>query len=137
MKNRCYDPNNVKFARYGGRGIVVCERWRDSFENFLSDMGERPKGKSIERINNDGNYEPGNCRWATQGEQMRNAITTHNLTFRGKTQCMTDWAHDLGVTPPMLYYILDQHDWNLESAFTSPHCSLRGSGTEVNPGAGV
>lgn len=71
MWQRCTNPNNKKFYRYGARGISVCDRWK-AFANFLADMGERPKGKSIDRINNDGNYEPGNCRWATALEQARN-----------------------------------------------------------------
>ena len=72
MKDRCYDLTNKYYSNYGGRGITVCDRWRVSFENFLADMGERPEGKSIDRIDNDGNYEPGNCRWATWSEQMKN-----------------------------------------------------------------
>jgi len=73
MKTRCYNPRSYRFDRYGGRGIIVCERWRNSFANFLEDMGRRPhEGCSIDRINNDGNYAPGNCRWAVRTEKASN-----------------------------------------------------------------
>jgi hypothetical protein len=76
MKTRCYNKNNKDYKHYGGRGIIICDRWKNSFENFLNDMGEKPEGYSIDRINVDGNYEPSNCRWATQKEQVNNRRTS-------------------------------------------------------------
>lgn len=75
MKTRCLNPKHIGYAYYGGRGISICDRWlgEDGFENFLADMGERPAGTTLDRIDNDGDYEPGNCRWVTPKEQQANA----------------------------------------------------------------
>lgn len=98
IQSRCHNPNATSFPDYGGRGIVVCERWRQSFESFLSDMGARPSGRhSIERSNVNGNYEPGNCRWATAKEQGRNKRNNRLITIDGRTQTMSAWAEECGL----------------------------------------
>lgn len=104
IKARCLNPNSPRFSDYGGRGIKVCERWRDSFENFLEDMGERPsKEHSIDRIDVNGDYEPSNCRWATILEQGENRRSNIYLTYKGETHFIAEWARILGVTYATIY----------------------------------
>jgi hypothetical protein len=91
MKTRCYNSNYKKYHRYGARGITVCDRWLNSFENFFADMGECPEGFSIDRIDNDKNYCPENCRWATQTEQNNNKSNNILLTIYGKTMSLSEW----------------------------------------------
>lgn len=95
MRARCNNKKHWLFHRYGGRGIIVCDRWlgRGGFKNFLKDMGERPAGYQLDRIDNDGNYEPKNCRWASILEQMNNR--SNRKEFRGKT--FTEWSKELGI----------------------------------------
>lgn len=116
MIQRCTNPNNPKYDDYGGRGITVCARWVDSFESFLEDMGEKPEGYSVERINNNGNYEPGNCRWATQAEQVINSRHCRMLSFNGKTQAMSVWARELNIEYDTLRNRLDA-GWPIGKAF--------------------
>lgn len=121
MKNRCSNPSNPKYPNYGGRGIRVCERWL-SFDNFLSDMGPRPsQSHSIDRFpDNNGNYEPGNCRWATPIEQARNMRTNLPMyVYHGKSMTLRDWASVLGVKYNMLYSRL-RSGMTFEMAVTTP-----------------
>lgn len=92
MKDRCYNPNNRSYKTYGGRGIVVCDRWRDSFQNFIEDMGERPIGYSIERDDVNGNYEPSNCRWIEKNRQVNNRTVTIKLTINGVERTLSEWC---------------------------------------------
>jgi hypothetical protein len=92
MRQRCNNPRSAKFDIYGGRGIKVCQRWEQSFQNFIDDMGERPDGKTLDRINPDGNYEPGNCRWADIEEQNNNRRSNNYVTIYGKTMTLSQWC---------------------------------------------
>ena len=98
MKGRCYNPRISSYSHYGGRGICVCARWLESFENFITDMGPRPDPSySLDRIDNNGNYEPANCRWASRAEQAHNRRQTRLLNFGGETLSLTVWARKIGI----------------------------------------
>lgn len=94
MLTRCNNPKSKSYSRYGGRGIKVCKRWL-KFENFLADMGEKPIGKEIDRRDNDGNYEPSNCRWVTHRKNSNNRVKNRKVTFEGKTLTLSQWARKL------------------------------------------
>lgn len=118
MLNRCRNRKMTNYHRYGGRGIEVCERWRNSFRAFMSDMGPRPSDShSIDRVNVNGNYEPENCRWATHVQQARNRSTARLLTHGGKTLCLEDWAKQLGTRSSVLCSRLER-GWSVEEAVT-------------------
>lgn len=120
MKMRCYNPNNGKFKNYGARGITICDRWRNSFEGFISDMGFRPSSKhSLDRIDNNGNYEPGNCRWSTNSNQCRNKRNNRVLTLGEKSQCALSWAEEIGMNYGTLIR-RKQLGWTDERALTQP-----------------
>jgi hypothetical protein len=98
IKTRCNNTKNPNYQRYGGRGIKVCKEWAESFEKFAADVGEPPSRKhSIERIDNQGNYEPGNCRWATKTEQARNRRTSHFIVINGEKHCLSEWLEIKGL----------------------------------------
>lgn len=120
LRERCRNPANKDWPNYGGRGITVCERWED-FENFMSDMGRRPGPKySIERLDTNGPYAPGNCRWATAKEQCNNKRNTRVITAFGESKPITEWAERLGVTTAVIYGRIDRFGWPPEKAVSVP-----------------
>ena len=96
MHSRCYDKSNIKYHRYGGRGITVCERWH-TFDNYYLDIGDLPKGSTLDRIDNDGPYSPENCRVASYSQQARNRSDTHIVFFNGLSLSLTEWAERIGL----------------------------------------
>jgi len=119
MLARCKYDNRDNFRFYGGRGISVCERWRASFEAFLADMGPMPSPRhTLERIDVNGNYEPGNVRWATWHEQMRNRRNSRMVTFNGETLCVSEWAERMSLKPHTLMARLNS-GWTVQRALTT------------------
>ncbi len=115
IKERCLVPTSQSYRHYGGRGVTVCALWL-KFENFLADVGVRPSPEhSIERLDNNGNYEPGNVVWATQAAQTRNQRRNQFITYGGKIQTLTDWANELGLPYSTLSMRL-RRGWPLEKA---------------------
>ena len=117
MKERCQKEYAPNYANYGGRGIKVCERW-ETFENFYQDMGEPIKGMSLDRIDNDGDYSPQNCKWSTAKEQTNNRRNNHPISFNGATHNLKEWATILGISHTQLSYRIA--NWSVEKAFTTP-----------------
>ena len=122
MKGRCLVENHIEYKRYGGRGFAICERWL-AFENFLADMGERPEGCSVDRIDPNGNYEPGNCRWATDKEQARNRRSSRFLTVDGITKTVAEWSeHKDAAKAFNIYNRLDLGWSDAEAVFGRSPC---------------
>jgi hypothetical protein len=118
--SRCRDPKNAWYHRYGGRGITVCERWLD-FANFFADIGERPEGMTLDRIDNDGNYEPSNVRWATHKQQAETATRGfRTILVNGEALTITEWSRRLGVHPNVIHTRLHR-GWPEEDAVTTPY----------------
>lgn len=119
MKTRCLNVNDHGYPNYGGRGIKIYQPWIESYDNFLSDMGERPEGTTIDRIDGNGNYEPGNCRWATPTEQNNNLSSNHRLSFNGESLTVKQWSRKLKINDQTLHERL-KAGWPLEKALTEP-----------------
>jgi hypothetical protein len=119
MTQRCHNPSNSKYRMYGANGICVCPEWRDSFAAFLQDMGERPEGMTIDRIDGSRGYEPGNCRWASPKTQQRNLKTNVFVEYQGHKKCLAEWAEIYAIHPKTLGFRI-KSGWDLTAAFTTP-----------------
>jgi len=131
IKARCYSSSNTSYPNYGGRGIQVCDRWLDpehGFENFFQDMGSIPSLKhSIDRIDNNGDYCPENCRWVTKKEQANNRRTNINIKFNGLTRTLKQWSEIMGIDYKCLWFRIVRYGWTPERALTEPlHIKKRG-----------
>ena len=126
MKERCNNPHNKRYDRYGGRGISVCKEWKDfaAFRSWMLANGYE-QGKSIDRINSDGNYEPGNCRLVTTAAQNRNYSRNHLLTYNGRTLCVQDWAAETGLNPSTILFRLREGRSIEEALSTIDYRSIR------------
>lgn len=126
MKQRCLNPNNKNYKNYGKRGITICDRWLNKekgFENFLKDMGEKPKGLTLDRIDNNiliNSYSQVNCKWASYKKQGRNKRNNRLETYNGKTQCRTEWEEEYNLPSGTLIRRIDYYGWSLEKALLTP-----------------
>jgi len=120
MKSRCLIKSSSYYCDYGGRGITVCDRWKNSFSDFMEDMGPRPSsGHTLDRIDNNGNYEPSNCRWATRREQSNNTRRNRIVEYNGESLSIAEWARKLSLTYPTVYLRL-KRGWSIERTLTTP-----------------
>ena len=117
MRQRCQNPNSAAFRDYGGRGIVVCERW-SKFENFIADRGQPPPGMSLDRKDNDGPYSPENCHWASKKTQVRNRRVTTMYTYQGETKSLPEWAEHFSIPYPTLWVRYSKMGWRDEKLFS-------------------
>ncbi len=126
MKGRCLNDKDKQYRYYGGRGITVCESWIKSFQRFYSDMGPSPgKGYSIERIDNDGNYEPDNCKWATREEQMNNRRSNHFLEYNGERKTTAQWAKETGIPIKIILNRIDAGWTDCKRILTKPKPNIK------------
>lgn len=123
MLGRCLNKNDPSFKDYGGRGITICERWL-VFENFLEDMGERPEGHSLDRLDTNGAYTPENCTWSTAKQQCRNRRNNRLVTYNGEEKPVTAWAEECGIEVHTLRNRLDK-GWSVSDALTKPVAARR------------
>lgn len=120
MKARCYNKKNKAYPRYGGRGIKVCDRWKNSFEKFYEDMGDCPKGLTLERMDNNGDYTPDNCLWATRAIQANNRRTNRRINVFSRDLTMAEWNNRLGGEGHAVAQRIDRLGWSPADAVSRP-----------------
>ena len=118
IRKRCRSKNDKYYSRYGGRGIDVCDSWFNSFEAFYADMGPRPQGLSIDRVDNSKGYNPSNCRWASIRQQQRNKRSNNMVTHNGERLCLTEWSERTGIRKDTLRLRIFKYGWSINSALT-------------------
>lgn len=118
MRDRCYNKNNKRYKDWGGRGIAVCDEWRNDFMNFYNWAYENGYNENltIDRIDNNKGYEPSNCRWVTRKQQARNRRSNINFTYNGETHCIVEWCELLGLKPKTVYQRIHYYNWSIEKA---------------------
>ncbi len=131
MKARCTCKKSEGWKYYGGKGICVCERWNHSFLNFLEDMGDRPQGFELDRIDSNGNYEPGNCRWVSKKQNSRNKSNNVFLEYEGVSRTVGEWAEIKGIKYITLYSRIFDYKWDICRALSEP--SFKGKNQSFKP----
>lgn len=143
MKRRCTDEGFKDFPHYGGRGIKICSSWLKSFANFLADMGERPEGMTLDRVDSEGDYCKGNCRWATRLTQGNNTSRNHRITYEGRTRTLAEWARITGIPYTRLRARINILKWPTDRALTEgkqngkDHQNRKDSNTRIRVRPGV
>lgn len=113
MRHRCLNKDHKHYSYYGGRGITVCKRW-EKYENFYADMGERPAGMTLDRIDNSKGYCPSNCRWVSRREQSNNMRNNHRLEYKGENLTIAEWSRKIGISYGALWHRLKRRGWSIE-----------------------
>lgn len=125
MKSRCLNPKHRAYHRYGRKGVIICDEWINSFESFYNDMGEKPKGLTLDRINGNKGYFKENCRWATYKQQARNMKCNRIIEYKGERKTLAEYAEKFGLNPTTLLYRI-KANWPIEKALTKPsQCKIK------------